>query len=59
MSGTRTLLAQSPLSGGSIRVRAPNSNLFMVAPSRRRDQVSLAVPGQKTEATGPVGGNMK
>lgn len=54
ISGIKTVLSQSPLSGGSVRVRAPNSNLFMVAPSRR-DQVLLAVHGQKAEATGAVG----
>lgn len=59
MSGDRTVLAQSPLNGGAVRVRAPNSNLFMAAPSRRRNQVSLAVPGRKTEATGSVGEDNK
>lgn len=54
ISGIKTVLSQSPVSGGSIRVRAPNSNLFMVAPSRR-DQVLLAVHDQKAEATGAVG----
>lgn len=54
ISGIKTVLSQSPLSGGSVRMRAPNSNLFMVAPSRR-DQVLLAVHGQKAEATGAVG----